>query len=342
MKLKSFGHLMRRKDSLEKSLMLGTIDGKRRRGRQRMRWLDGVTEAVGVSLSGLQGMVEDRKALKEYPFIPFKYLLNKQPKQTSQKQEYSAAGSCLAPELSFDAGDASKRIANEHIVHGIIGNAAELKCQYTGEPFILNQFRIQWQKKGETKCFVDAYFPNQDMREHQCAQFRNRTQADPQRKEDDFTLKLLNLSPKDELTYECVVQRNKSGRYEVIHSADITLQVAASYSKPKLVGPVQSGKEMTFFCHSSHGYPQQKLHWINQTDNSFLNGTENVTEEPDGKFSINSTLTIEASTNTILGCKIENKWMNQSTTTTSVCENEEAANANGKEKFFPNAVILLK
>ncbi|XP_044297396.1 ICOS ligand isoform X1 [Varanus komodoensis] len=287
-----------------------------------------------------------------------------------------------------------QRIANEHIVHGIIGNAAELKCQYTGEPFILNQFRIQWQKKGETKCFVDAYFPNQDMREHQCAQFRNRTQADPQRKEDDFTLKLLNLSPKDELTYECVVQRNKSGRYEVIHSADITLQVAASYSKPKLVGPVQSGKEMTFFCHSSHGYPQQKLHWINQTDNSFLNGTENVTEEPDGKFSINSTLTIEASTNTILGCKIENKWMNQSTTTTidlnasrsspihldqhntfivlgavaliavalvfilcswlvkrnssfpsayvGVCENEEAANANGKEKFFPNAVILLK
>ncbi|KAF7252913.1 Girdin [Varanus komodoensis] len=62
MKLKYFGHLMRRKDSLEKSLMLGTIDGKRRRGRQRMRWLDGVTEAVGVSLSGLQGMVEDRKA----------------------------------------------------------------------------------------------------------------------------------------------------------------------------------------------------------------------------------------------------------------------------------------
>ncbi|KAF7246760.1 Reelin [Varanus komodoensis] len=51
MKLKYFGDLMRRKDSLEKSLMLGTIDGKRRRGRQRMRWLDGVTEAVGVSLA---------------------------------------------------------------------------------------------------------------------------------------------------------------------------------------------------------------------------------------------------------------------------------------------------
>ncbi|KAF7240520.1 putative uncharacterized transposon-derived protein F52C9.6 [Varanus komodoensis] len=62
MKLKYFGHLMRRKDSLWKSQMLGTIDGKRRRGLQRMRWLDGITEAVGMSLGGLQGMVEDRKA----------------------------------------------------------------------------------------------------------------------------------------------------------------------------------------------------------------------------------------------------------------------------------------
>ena len=53
---------MRRKNSLEKSLMLGTIEGKRRRGQQRMRWLDGVTEAVGASLNGLRGMVEDRKA----------------------------------------------------------------------------------------------------------------------------------------------------------------------------------------------------------------------------------------------------------------------------------------
>ncbi|KAK9403536.1 Reverse transcriptase domain-containing protein [Crotalus adamanteus] len=61
LKLKYFGHLMRRKDSLEKGLMLGKIEGNRRRGRQRMRWLDGVTEAVGVNLNGLQKMVEDRK-----------------------------------------------------------------------------------------------------------------------------------------------------------------------------------------------------------------------------------------------------------------------------------------
>ncbi|KAF7254424.1 Calpain-13 [Varanus komodoensis] len=64
MKLKYFGHLMRRKHSLEKSLMLGTIDGKRRRGRQRMRWLDGVTEAVGMSLGpgGTDSSDEDDEA----------------------------------------------------------------------------------------------------------------------------------------------------------------------------------------------------------------------------------------------------------------------------------------
>ncbi|KAK9405595.1 Reverse transcriptase domain-containing protein [Crotalus adamanteus] len=61
LKLKYFGHLMRRKGSLEKGLMLGKIEGNRRRGRQRMRWLDGVTEAVGVNLNGLQKMVEDGK-----------------------------------------------------------------------------------------------------------------------------------------------------------------------------------------------------------------------------------------------------------------------------------------
>ncbi|KAF7238088.1 SID1 transmembrane family member 1 [Varanus komodoensis] len=65
---------MRRKDSLEKSLMLGTIDGKRIRGRQRMRWLDGVTEVVGVSLGGLWEMVEDRKAWRNVVHGMFLYL----------------------------------------------------------------------------------------------------------------------------------------------------------------------------------------------------------------------------------------------------------------------------
>ncbi|KAM6448071.1 ICOS ligand isoform 2-T2 [Liasis olivaceus] len=230
-------------------------------------------------------------------------------------------------------------------VIGVIGSSVELQCDYPEEDSLsYNRNRILWQIKDKFSCYVAGYFPNENMENHQCKEFRRRTVLSKP-KQGSTSLQLSNISIADEFTYHCIIQKNINGEFQPIYQEFITLKVAANYSKPVITGPVQSGEEMTFMCNSSHGYPEQRLYWVNEMDNSTVNTTVQFTKELDGSFSVFSTLKMKAASYIKLRCMIEHKQLYQNITTTIDLNSTNSPFTDNKQHntaaFFSVAVAVV-